>query len=68
MRIASDFGYSGREWRAVVVPLTVLVAAVSHRYLEAPIRSWARGRNNREPTLPAEMYRDETVETASVPS
>lgn len=52
MRIAANFGYSGRAWRAVVVLVVLLVAAVSHRYLEAPIRSWARRRSDRPSPSP----------------
>ena len=44
MRIAADFGYAGRGWRAVAVLVSVSLAAGSHRYLEAPIRAWARRR------------------------
>ena len=66
MRIAADFGYSGRGWRAVVVPLTFLAAGVSHRYLEAPVRSWARSRGNPVPSRRNKSSPGEAVE-ASVP-
>jgi peptidoglycan/LPS O-acetylase OafA/YrhL len=46
MHVASNFGYMGRGWRTVAVLVTLLVAAVSHRYLEAPVRAWARRRPN----------------------
>ncbi|MEA2219359.1 MAG: hypothetical protein QOJ35_1985 [Solirubrobacteraceae bacterium] len=44
MHVASNFGYAGRGWRSVAVLVTIVVAAVSHRYLEAPVRVWARSR------------------------
>lgn len=44
MRVAADFGHSGRAWRAVVAAVTVLVAGLSHRYLEVPVRARARRR------------------------
>jgi peptidoglycan/LPS O-acetylase OafA/YrhL len=47
MRLASDLGYSGRAWRLVAASVSVVAAAASHRYLEAPIRSWARRRATR---------------------
>lgn len=47
MRVAADLGYSGRAWRAVVVLASVLAAALSYRYLEAPVRAWARRRADR---------------------
>jgi peptidoglycan/LPS O-acetylase OafA/YrhL len=47
MRAAADVGYSGRAWRAVVAVVAILAAGVSHRYLEMPIRSWARRRSDR---------------------
>jgi peptidoglycan/LPS O-acetylase OafA/YrhL len=49
MRIAADFGYSGREWRAVTVCFSLAAAAVSYRLVEAPIRSWTRNRTGRRP-------------------
>ena len=42
MRVAADFGYEGRTWRAVVAILVVAVAAVSYHFLEVPARSQAR--------------------------
>jgi peptidoglycan/LPS O-acetylase OafA/YrhL len=44
MRVASNFGYAGAEWRAVVALVSILIAALSHRYAESPIRSWAAER------------------------
>jgi len=44
MRIAADFGYSGRGWRAVTVCFSLAAAAASYRWLETPIRTWARTR------------------------
>jgi peptidoglycan/LPS O-acetylase OafA/YrhL len=46
MRAAGDAGFSGRGWRAVAVLVSIAAAAASHRYVEAPIRSWARRRSN----------------------
>jgi peptidoglycan/LPS O-acetylase OafA/YrhL len=68
MRIAADAGYSGEGWRAVAVLLTVLVASISHRYLETPVRLWARRRGDEEAVQHAGRYQDEGVETASAPS
>lgn len=48
MRIAGDFGFAGRGWRAVAVLVSVALAAGSHRYFEAPIRAWARRRSSRD--------------------
>lgn len=45
MRIAANFGYSGREWRAIAVLVSVVAAGLSYRYIEVPIRSWARRRS-----------------------
>jgi peptidoglycan/LPS O-acetylase OafA/YrhL len=47
MRVAADFGYEGRGWRAVAVLVSITLAAASHRYLETPIRAWARRRGTR---------------------
>ena len=47
MWAAQDYGYSGSNWRAVAALLAIVVAGVSHRYLEVPVRSWARGRTDR---------------------
>jgi hypothetical protein len=44
MRVASNFGYGGFGWRTVVV---LVIAAVSRRYLQAPVRAWARSRRAR---------------------
>jgi peptidoglycan/LPS O-acetylase OafA/YrhL len=53
MRIAADFGYEGRMWRAMMVAVAILVAAASHRFVEAPIHAWARRRSAGE-TAPAD--------------
>ncbi len=45
MRIAANWGFAGREWRSVVVLVAGVAAAASYRYLEAPVRSWARRRS-----------------------
>jgi peptidoglycan/LPS O-acetylase OafA/YrhL len=47
MLLVSDYGASGRAWRAVAVLVSLLAAAVSYRYAEAPIRAWARRRSAR---------------------
>jgi peptidoglycan/LPS O-acetylase OafA/YrhL len=47
MRIAGDFGFAGRGWRAVAVLVSLSLAAGSHRYLETPVRAWARRRSRR---------------------
>jgi peptidoglycan/LPS O-acetylase OafA/YrhL len=47
MRVAADFDHAGRYWRALVGLAAIAVAAVSHHYLEAPIRAWARRRSER---------------------
>jgi peptidoglycan/LPS O-acetylase OafA/YrhL len=53
MRITADFGHSGAYWRAVAACLSVLAAAISYRYLERPIRVWARRKAGamRRPTI-----------------
>jgi peptidoglycan/LPS O-acetylase OafA/YrhL len=54
MRIAENFGYSGPGWRAVAVVVSITVAAVSYRYAEAPVRSWARRQSKKpRPDTPA---------------
>jgi peptidoglycan/LPS O-acetylase OafA/YrhL len=58
MRIAKGFGYSGAGWRAVVVLVSIVVASVSHRYAEVPIRSWARRRSDGGATRPSDLSRD----------
>jgi peptidoglycan/LPS O-acetylase OafA/YrhL len=47
MRIAGDLGFAGRGWRAVAVLVSLSLAAGSHRYLETPVRAWARRRSRR---------------------
>jgi peptidoglycan/LPS O-acetylase OafA/YrhL len=64
MRIADDAGYSGRGWRSVAVLVSVLLAGMSHRYIEVPIRSWARRRSDRFGNAPASPR--PTREAASV--
>lgn len=53
MRVAADDGYSGRHWRAVVAVVAILVAALSHRVVEAPVRRWARRRSGADELVPA---------------
>jgi peptidoglycan/LPS O-acetylase OafA/YrhL len=65
MRIAADFGYSGREWRAVTVCFSLAAAALSYRLVEAPIRGWIRNRTGRRP---AEVAGVAPVEPAVVAS
>jgi peptidoglycan/LPS O-acetylase OafA/YrhL len=45
MRAAKDAGYDGTNWAAVAALVAVGAAAVSHRFVEAPIREWARHRS-----------------------
>jgi peptidoglycan/LPS O-acetylase OafA/YrhL len=47
IRLAGEFGYSGRNWAAVAILVSVLAAGASYRYAEAPIRAWARRRSDR---------------------
>ena len=54
MRFAADSGYSGQNWRAGVAVFAVLEAGVSHRYVEAPIRSWARRQGKAEARRPTD--------------
>jgi peptidoglycan/LPS O-acetylase OafA/YrhL len=44
MRLANDAGLRGQAWAAVAGFVAVGAAALSHRYVEAPIRAWARRR------------------------
>src|SRR5207302_205730 len=64
MRLAKDFGYSSRGWRVVVACVAVLVAAASHRYLETPVRSWARRRATRAREARTRMDAEETLPRA----
>jgi peptidoglycan/LPS O-acetylase OafA/YrhL len=48
MRIAADFGYSGRGWRTLMVLVSILAAGISYRAIEAPVRSMARRRSRAE--------------------
>jgi len=52
MRVAFDFGHEGRNWRAAMVVVSFLVAALSQRFVEAPIRAWARSRGGAGQALP----------------
>lgn len=53
MRAAKDLGADGAVWRAVAGVAAIGVAAVSHRFLEAPVRSWARRAGSRSPVAAA---------------
>lgn len=44
LRIAENAGYSGRAWGAVAILVTISAAALSYRFLEAPLRARARRR------------------------
>jgi peptidoglycan/LPS O-acetylase OafA/YrhL len=44
MRIVENFARESRGYRALAVLIALVLAAISHRYLEAPVRSWARSR------------------------
>jgi peptidoglycan/LPS O-acetylase OafA/YrhL len=46
MRVVKNMGYSSVGWRAVAALVSVLVAAASYRYLEKPVRTWARRRSD----------------------
>jgi len=65
MRVAADFGYAGRGWRALMVLVSILVAGVSHRYVEAPIRSWARRRGGTAAPHPTTAVQEAAVAAAS---
>lgn len=45
LRMAHKIGYGGPWYGAVVVLISIAAAAVSHRYVEAPVRTWARRRS-----------------------
>jgi peptidoglycan/LPS O-acetylase OafA/YrhL len=47
MRIVQNFGEHSFSYRAIAAVTAVVVAAISHRYLEVPVRSWARRRTRR---------------------
>ena len=47
LRIAHNAGYEGRAWGTVAILVTIGAAALSHRYVEAPIRARARRRAER---------------------
>jgi peptidoglycan/LPS O-acetylase OafA/YrhL len=51
MRIAGTAGYAGPGWRAVAVLVSVGLASVSYRFVEAPIRAWARRSTPQRPTM-----------------
>jgi peptidoglycan/LPS O-acetylase OafA/YrhL len=44
MRLAAQLGYTGAAWRALAATAALAAAALSYRYLELPVRSWARRR------------------------
>jgi peptidoglycan/LPS O-acetylase OafA/YrhL len=53
-------GYSSRMWGVVGILISVAAAAISYRYVEAPIRAWARRR--------ADRFRREPILVAPEPS
>jgi peptidoglycan/LPS O-acetylase OafA/YrhL len=53
MRFAADLGHEGRSWRAAMVVVSIVAAALSHRFVEAPIRTWARRRGGAGANLSA---------------
>ncbi len=42
MRIVENFTGTGRDWRALAALMSVAIAAASHRWLEMPVRTWAK--------------------------
>ncbi|MBA3745929.1 MAG: acyltransferase [Solirubrobacterales bacterium] len=42
MRLVADFGLPGPGWRGVAAVASIGIAALSHRYVEMPIRIWGR--------------------------
>ena len=42
MRLARDVGFDGRSGRFAAAGVAVVAAATSYRFVEAPIRAWAR--------------------------
>ncbi|HVE68213.1 MAG TPA: acyltransferase [Solirubrobacteraceae bacterium] len=63
MRIAAEAGFSGRWWRVVVAVVAIAFAALSFRYLEAPVRAWARRRS----PAPARVVAPETAARGAIP-
>jgi peptidoglycan/LPS O-acetylase OafA/YrhL len=61
MRLANDVGLHGQGWAAIAGLVAIGAAALSHRYVEGPIRDWARRRS----TVPAEPRPAEPVALAA---
>jgi peptidoglycan/LPS O-acetylase OafA/YrhL len=53
MRVFREVGLSGRGWRAVAVVVAVAAAAASYRWVERPVRDWARRASERPAEAPA---------------
>jgi peptidoglycan/LPS O-acetylase OafA/YrhL len=52
MRVALNWGITGRAWRLLVALVALVLAAASYRYLERPVRAWARRRSDGPPPTP----------------
>jgi peptidoglycan/LPS O-acetylase OafA/YrhL len=52
-RIAENAGFEGRWWRTLVSLLSIGFAAASYRWVEAPVRAWARRRTSGAGTIVA---------------
>jgi peptidoglycan/LPS O-acetylase OafA/YrhL len=44
MRIVQNFAHESPSYRAIAVLIAVLLAGLSHRFIEVPVRSWVRRR------------------------
>jgi peptidoglycan/LPS O-acetylase OafA/YrhL len=60
MRISANAGFEGRSWRAVVAAASIVIATVSYRLLEQPIRVRVRRQTSRN--------RQETPDSEPEPS
>ena len=42
MRLVENSAETGRGWRMLAAAMTIAIAAASHRWLETPVRTWAK--------------------------
>jgi peptidoglycan/LPS O-acetylase OafA/YrhL len=61
MRIVQNFAETGRDWRALAAVMTVAIAAASHRWLELPVRTWAKRWTSRHAGRAPQRRTDESA-------